>query len=291
MKRFVLLGAAGYIAPRHMQAIKDTGNDLVAIYDPFDSVGVIDRYFPDCYYFQVFERLDRFCHKMQRTGQKIDYVVIASPNHLHDSHCRWALRIGADVICEKPLVLTEKNLDALLEMEKETGNRIYGLYQLRHHPNFKAMKNTVKDKGNEVYINYATPRGNWYHFSWKGDVRKSGGVETNIGCHLFDVCSALFGSPKGYEIAYSGNDGGEGFLFFDNANVMYQLSVSASEPKRVFNINGLPFSFDSGFADLHTEVYKTILEGKADGIEEHRYAVRICEQIRKVNNGEKGCFE
>lgn len=290
MKNFVLIGAAGYIAPRHMQAIKDTGNNLLAIYDPFDSVGVIDRYFPDCFYFQDFERFDRYCYKAQRTGTPIDYVSIASPNYLHDPHCRWALRIGANAICEKPLVLSEKNLDAILAMEEETGKKVYGLYQLRYHPNFKAMQNVVKESGNEVNINYSTPRGCWYHFSWKGITGRSGGIETNIGCHLFDVCTALFGKYDDFRLREAEHGYSQGVLFFKNAIVSYRLSVTDQEPKRVFEINGIPFHFDSGFTDLHTEVYQNILNGDGIDIAQYRYSIRLCEHIRRAKENWKRKF-
>ena len=280
MKNFILLGAAGYVAPRHMKAIKDVGGNLLAIADPHDSVGVIDQHFSNCNYFQDFERLDRYCYKLLTEGIKIDYVSICSPNYLHDAHCRWALRLGADAICEKPLVLSERNLDALINLQKDTGHTVYGVYQLRYHPNFIAMKNAIKEEDNKVEINYSTPRGNWYYFSWKGQVGKSGGVETNIGCHLFDVCTALFGSPQDFRVIDVGAGHSSGVLFFADAQVQYDLSVRGDSPNRVFKINDIPFAFDSGFVDLHTHVYESILSGHSIPIEEYRPSIRICEKIR-----------
>jgi len=281
MKNFILIGAAGYIAPRHIQAIKDTGNNLIAIYDPHDSVGIIDRYFPECLYFSDFDRLDRHVYSLLRQGQKIDYVSIASPNYLHDAHCRWSLRIGADAICEKPLVLSENNIDALLDLEKETGNRVYGLYQLRYHDNTEKIFDAIKsDSLNIVNIDYKTPRGNWYQYSWKGDRRKSGGVETNIGCHLFDICSYFFGEHKNINILESEFNYSVGTLEFDNAKITWTLSTKQGEPKRVFNVNGTDISFDSGFTDLHTKVYQKILDGQGISIENHRESIKICNYIR-----------
>ena len=270
-----------------MKAIKDVGGNLLAVCDPHDSVGVVDQYFSNCNYFQDFERLDRYCYKLTRAGTKIDYVCIASPNYLHDPHCRWALRLGADAICEKPLVLTERNLDALIDMENETGGKVHGLYQLRHHPNFIAMKNAIQPTDNKVEIKYCTPRGNWYYFSWKGHVGKSGGIETNIGCHLFDVCSALFGDSQYFRITDVGVGYSSGVLFFDNAEVHYELSVCTGGARRLFKINDIPFAFDSGFTDLHTHVYESILSGHSILIEEYRPSIRICEKIRKAQKSWK----
>ena len=277
---FGMFGAAGYVAPRHLKAIKDVGGNLLAIHDPHDSVGIIDSYFPDCKYFKEFERLDRYCHKLLTEGTKIDYVAIASPNYLHDSHCMWALRLGANAICEKPLVLNEKNLDALIALEELTGKRVYGLYQLRYHPETEKIKNNLQSH-NEVIIDYRTPRGAWYDFSWKGYVRKSGGLETNIGCHLFDLCITLFGTPN-RNVFYGGDDrASSGKLEFNNANVHWNLSTEKGLPKRQFTVNGEAYAFDSGFTDLHTLVYQEILNGNGFSIEEARPSIQLCEAIRR----------
>ena len=277
---FVMFGAAGYVAPRHLKAIKEVGVNPLATHDPHDSVGVIDSYFPDCEYFKEFERLDRHCHKLLRQGTTIDYVAIASPNYLHDAHCMWALRLGANAICEKPLVLSERNLDALLALEGQTGKRVYGLYQLRYHPETENIKNNLQSH-NEVIIDYKTPRGAWYDFSWKGDVRKSGGLETNIGCHLFDLCVVLFGEPK-RSVFFGGTDRrSSGKIDFDIATVEWRLSTELGRPKRQFTVNGDAYAFDSGFADLHTLVYQEILNGNGFSIEEARPSIQLCEAIRR----------
>ncbi len=200
MKNFALIGAAGFIAPRHLKAIKDTGNNLVAALDKFDSVGVIDSYFPDADFFTEFERFDRHIDKIKREGKKIDFVSICTPNYLHDSHIRFGLRHGADVICEKPLVLNPWNVDALLEIEKETGKNVYNIFQLRLHPSIIELKQRIangpKDKIYEIDLTYITSRGNWYQTSWKGDVQKSGGIATNIGVHFYDMLGWVFGDLK-----------------------------------------------------------------------------------------------
>ena len=262
MSRFALIGPAGYIAPRHMKAIKDVGGELVAALDPHDSVGVLDSYFPDCSFFTEFERFDRHCEKLRREGKGVNYVSICSPNYLHDAHMRFALRIGADAICEKPLVLNERNLDAIKALEEETGYRVWGVYQLRYHPEVRRMKDFVDLRPGtfDVEIDYRTPRGRWYAHSWKGNIEKSGGVETNIGCHLFDIVAYLFGIKE----------------------VDWNLSIEPGEPKRLFKINGDPFDLNGGFNDLHTEVYRQILAGNGIGIEDVRESVRICETIRNT---------
>ena len=277
---FILLGAAGYVAPRHMKAIKDTGNNLIAIYDPFDSVGIIDSYFPECRYFRDFERLDRYCHKQQRLGISIDFVSIASPNHFHDSQCRWALRLGANVICEKPLVLSTHNFNGLMELQEETNRKIYGLYQLRYFSFIDKIKECLHISNNTIDIKYCAPRGEWYPYSWKGDISKSGGVETNIGCHFFDLCSDLFiGTPEFCQ--YEGfTYGSKGILVYPGDNVVcWDLSVKG-KPGRVFTVNGQDFTFNSGFADLHTEVYRCILSGEGVPFINHKRSIEICEKIR-----------
>ena len=275
MIKFALIGAAGYIAPRHMKAIKDVGGELVVALDPHDSVGVLDSYFPDCAFFTEFERFDRHCEKLRREGQGVDYVSICSPNYLHDAHCRFAMRIGADAICEKPLVLNERNLDALKALEEETGRRVWGVYQLRYHSEVQRMKEFVDTRSDNyaVEIDYQTPRGKWYYHSWKGQMEKSGGVETNIGCHLFDITSYLFG-----ELKY---DHDRESLWSENATVEWCLSIRKGDPRRFFKINREYFDLNGGFTELHTEVYRQILAGNGIGIEDVRESVRICEAIRQ----------
>jgi len=276
---------AGYIAPRHTKAIKDVGGNLLAFIDPCDSVGWIDNYFPQARYFSEFERFDRYADKLQRQGVKIDYCVIVTANYLHDANCRWALRNGMNAICEKPLVTHEHNLDALLELEKETDHKVWGLYQLRYHPEVQRMKDLVITYWDEpaiVNIDYRTPRGKWYGYSWKNDIEKSGGLATNIGCHLFDVCAYLFGKCESIKVERLFKDLVSGVLTFGRAKVNWTLSTQQGESRRVFEVNGRPFDLNSGFADLHTKVYQEILAGNGVGIEDVRESTRICEAIRNT---------
>src|SRR5882762_7774575 len=233
MKNFALIGAAGYIAPRHMKAIKETGNTLVAALDKFDSVGIIDSHFPQADFFTEFERFDRHIDKLRRQGRKIDYVSICSPNYLHDSHIRFALRHGADAICEKPLVLNPWNLDALTEIEKETGKRVYTILQLRLHPVIQQLKKEIdlaaKDKHFNVNLTYITSRGGWYHHSWKGDESKSGGIATNIGIHFFDMLIWIFGGVKENILEKITDDRASGRLKLERANVKWFLSIDAED--------------------------------------------------------------
>jgi UDP-N-acetyl-2-amino-2-deoxyglucuronate dehydrogenase len=229
MKNFALIGASGYIAPRHMKAIKETGNDLVAAYDPFDSVGIIDSYFPKADFFVEFERFDRHIDKLRRKGTKVDFVSICSPNYLHDSHIRFGLRNNADVICEKPLVLNPWTFDALEEIEKETGKQVYNVLQLRLHPSIIALKEKVAKADNkEKYdfdLTYITSRGNWYYTSWKGDVSKSGGIATNIGVHFFDMLSWIFGDVQQNIVHVHTHDTAAGYLEFNKARIRWFLSI------------------------------------------------------------------
>ena len=297
MKRFALIGAAGYIAPRHMKAIKDTGNNLVAALDKCDSVGIIDHYFPEADFFTEFERFDRHIDKLKRKGKPIDYVSICSPNYLHDAHIRWALRIGADAICEKPLVLNPWNLDALEELEKETGRKVWNILQLRVHPNVLKLKEKVEKNPNKIYeidLLYLTGRGKWYFYSWKGDLRKSGGVATNIGIHFFDMLIWIFGKVKHFEVHYSDPiKKMAGYLELEKAKVRWFLSVDlkdlpeevVKQGKRTYRsllIEGEEFNFDSGFTDLHTEVYRKILEGKGFGISDARPSIELVYQLRNA---------
>jgi len=297
-KNFALIGAAGYIAPRHLQAIKDTGNTLVAALDKSDSVGVLDKYFPDARFFTEFERFDRHAEKLRRQGPEkaIDYVSICSPNYLHDAHIRFALRIGADAICEKPLVLNPWNIDALREFEHETGKRIWTVLQLRLHPSIIALKEKVEkeksEKKYEIDLTYITSRGRWYSVSWKGDFHKSGGVATNIGIHFFDMLLWIFGSPKHQEVHLSTPEKASGFLELEKARVRWFLSLDHSDlppeavtaGKRTFRaltIDGQAIEFSDGFADLHTAVYRETLAGKGFGLDDSLPSIQLAHDIRK----------
>jgi UDP-N-acetyl-2-amino-2-deoxyglucuronate dehydrogenase len=297
MKRFALIGAAGYIAPRHMKAIKDTGNDLVAAFDPYDGVGIMDSYFPDAEYFTEFERFDRHIDKLRRQGNPIDYISICSPNYLHDAHIRFGLRNGCDVICEKPLVLNPWNIDSLNEIEIETGKKVYTILQLRLHPSIIALKEKVatspKDKVFEVNLKYMTSRGKWYHRSWKGDVAKSGGIATNIGVHFFDMLGWVFGELKENTVYELNDDTASGRLRFEKANVEWFLSIDydqipeeiKQQGKRTFrtlNMEGEEIEFSDGFTELHTNSYKGILNGEGYGVLDTKKAIEIVSEIRSM---------
>lgn len=297
MKNFALIGAAGYIAPRHLKAIKDTGNKLIAAYDKFDSVGIIDSFFPETAFFTELELFDRHCTKIKSTSEKLDFVSICTPNYLHDSHMRYSLRLGTDVICEKPLVLNPWNLDALTKIEQETGHKIYTILQLRLHPSIIALKqkieNAPKDKIFDIDLTYITSRGNWYYTSWKGDVRKSGGVATNIGVHFYDMLQWIFGKVKQNIVHISSHDRCAGYLELQKARVRYFLSINADnlpenavqgEKKtyRTINIDGEQFEFSQGFTELHTESYKQILEGKGFGVKDTYESIKIVHEIRNA---------
>jgi UDP-N-acetyl-2-amino-2-deoxyglucuronate dehydrogenase len=297
MKNFALIGAAGYIAPRHLQAIKDTGNNLVAALDRFDSVGIMDSYFPKADFFTEFERFDRHIDKLKRIGQKIDYVSICSPNYLHDSHIRFALRNQADAICEKPLVLNPWNVDALAEIEKETGKRVYTILQLRLHPNIQALKKKVEEtKGDKIFevdLNYITSRGKWYFHSWKGEEMKSGGIATNIGIHFFDMLLWVFGSVKKSHVSAYEADHAAGTLDLERARINWSLSINEdhlpaeikSKGKRTYRslkMDGEEIEFSDGFTELHTMSYKKILAGRGFGLEEARPSIKLAYQLRQT---------
>ncbi|MFD1316077.1 Gfo/Idh/MocA family protein [Namhaeicola litoreus] len=306
MKNFAMIGAAGYIAPRHMKAIKETGNDLVAAMDKFDSVGVIDSYFPNASFFTEFERFDRHIDKLKRTGHQLDYVSICSPNYLHDAHIRFALRQGADAICEKPLVLNPWNMDALALIEKETGHKIYNILQLRVHPSIIALKEKIengpKNKVYDIDLTYLTSRGKWYYTSWKGDLSKSGGIATNIGVHFFDMLSWIFGSLKKNTVHINTHDRSAGFLEFEKARVRWFLSINfdllpddvkakGQTTYRSITIEGEELEFSGGFTDLHTTSYADILHGKGYGLEAPRQAIEIVHTIRvSTPIGQKGDY-
>ncbi len=306
MKNFALIGAAGYIAPRHLKAIKDTGNNLVAAYDPFDSVGVLDSYFPHADFFVEFERFDRHIEKLKRQGTQIDYVSICSPNYLHDAHIRFGLRHGADVICEKPLVLNPWNVDALEEIEQETGKNVYTILQLRLHPSVIALKEKAdkaeKGKKFDVNLKYITSRGNWYHYSWKGDINKSGGIATNIGVHFFDMLTWVFGDILENNVRFHESSRAGGELKLEKANVKWHLSIDENDlpedvrnaGKRTFRsimIDDESFEFSEGFTDLHTICYQKILNGEGFALSESKKAIEVVHSIREENKIKKNSFD
>lgn len=299
LKRFALIGAAGYVAPRHLKAISDTGNVLVAAMDPNDSVGVLDSWFPDTAFFTEFERFDRHVDKLRRgsTGSEVQFVSICSPNYLHDSHVRFGLRSGAHVICEKPLVLNPWNIDGLLEIERETGQKAYTILQLRLHPSIQALRETVlKEKRNtkhDVDLTYITGRGKWYLHSWKGDVKRSGGIATNIGVHFFDMLSFIFGELQECIVQYASDTKAGGYLEYAGARVRWFLSVDVDdlpepavrERQRTFRsitIDGVEVEFSGGFGDLHTRSYQEVLEGRGFGLEDNRAAIETVRRIRTM---------
>jgi UDP-N-acetyl-2-amino-2-deoxyglucuronate dehydrogenase len=294
-KNFGIIGIAGYIAVRHLHAIKETGNNLLASLDKFDSVGRIDSYFPDSDFFVEFERFDRHFDKLKRIGTKVDYVSICSPNYLHDSHIRFALRHQAEAICEKPIVLNPWNVDALQEIENETGHKIFTVLQLRLHPKILELKNKImngpKDKIYDIDMTYITSRGNWYSISCKGDTQKSGGVATNIGIHFFDMLIWIFGQPLKNIVHLSEPHKAAGYLELENARIRWFLSIDFNDipdsvkttGKRTYRsitVNGEEIEFSEGFSDLHTQTYKEILAGKGFGLKEARPSVETVYTIR-----------
>jgi UDP-N-acetyl-2-amino-2-deoxyglucuronate dehydrogenase len=296
MKKFALIGAAGFVAPRHMKAIKETGNTLVAALDKHDNVGILDSYFPNADFFTEFERFDRHLDKLKRKDGKVDYISICSPNYLHDSHIRFALRYGANAICEKPLVLNPWNVDAIAEIEKETGKRVYTILQLRLHPVIIALREKIlqgpKNKAYDVDLRYITSRGHWYHSSWKGDVSKSGGIATNIGIHFFDMLIWIFGKVKANHIKSHTSSSAEGYLELEKARVNWFLSIDVNDVPdnvrskgartyRSLKIENEEIEFSEGFTDLHTASYREILEGRGFGIQDAKDSIEVVHDIRK----------
>jgi UDP-N-acetyl-2-amino-2-deoxyglucuronate dehydrogenase len=303
-KNFAVIGAAGYVAPKHMKAIKETGNVLVAALDKSDSVGILDSFSYDVSFFTEFERFDRHAEKRRTADEKtkIDYVSICSPNYLHDAHIRFALRIGAHAICEKPLVLNPWNLDATQLMEQETGKKVYTVLQLRVHPSIIALKSRLAEeksgKKHLIDLTYITSRGKWYFHSWKGDIAKSGGIATNIGIHFFDMLIWLFGKVQYQEVHLAESRKMAGFIELDNAVVRWFLSVDHNDLPEQARTGGVPtyrsitidnreIEFSGGFADLHTLVYKDIMEGNGYGIEDARPSLNLVSSIRNTNPGIK----
>ncbi|MBU3010346.1 Gfo/Idh/MocA family oxidoreductase [Polaribacter vadi] len=303
MKNFALIGAAGYIAPRHLQAIKETNNTLIAALDKFDSVGIMDRYFPKADFFVEFERFDRHIEKLKRNGIHLDYVSICTPNYLHDSHIRMALRRGADAICEKPLVLNPWNIDALKDIEKESGQKINTILQLRLHPSIIALKNKV-DAANsnqkyEVDLTYITSRGRWYDISWKGDESKSGGIATNIGVHFYDMLSWIFGAVQENIVHLRTQNKASGYLEFEKARVRWFLSIDENSlPEAVkqkgqrtyrsITVNEEEIEFSSGFTELHNRSYEEIIKGNGFGLVDSEESIKIVHDIRNLTILKKG---
>lgn len=297
---FAIIGVAGYIAPRHLKAIKETGNRLLVAVDKSDSVGIIDSFFPSASFFTEFERFDRHVEKLKREGEgnRVHYVSICSPNYLHDAHIRFALRVQADAICEKPLVLNPWNVEALAEIEKETGRKINTILQLRLHPAIAGLREAIlkqqKDKTHDVELTYITGRGSWYYFSWKGDDEKSGGVATNIGIHFFDMLTWIFGKALSSRLHLSEPGRAAGYLELERARVRWFLSLdtadlpeeAARSGKRTFRsikIDGKELEFSEGFTDLHTRSYEEILKGRGFGLADARASVEIAHDIRHAS--------
>lgn len=297
MKNFAIIGVGGYIAPRHLKAIKETGNRLVSAYDRCDSVGIIDSFFPDAAFFTEQELFDRHNSLLKGRGEALDYVSVCTPNYLHDAHTRYGLRLGADVICEKPIVLNPWNIDGLERVEQETGHKAYTILQLRLHPSVVALREKVMaDKSGKVYdvdLTYITSRGNWYYASWKGDERKSGGVATNIGVHFYDMLSWIFGEVTKNVVHVASHDRVAGFLEMKKARVCYFLSINADtlpeevrgagqRTYRAIHVDGEEFEFSEGFTELHTKSYERILSGRGFRISEARDSIQIVHDIRNA---------
>lgn len=293
-KTYALIGAAGYIAPRHMHAIKDTGGTLVAAMDPADSVGQMDSYFPDARFFVEFERFDRHIDKLRRRGERIDYMSICSPNYLHDAHVRFALRSDANAICEKPLALNPWNIDGLQEMEQSTGKTVNTILQLRLHPSIIALKEKIEasgqDRMHEVDLTYITSRGRWYYVSWKGDEHKSGGIATNIGVHFYDMLTFVFGALKENYVHHRAVDCASGYLQYEKARVRWFLSINRRDlPQNIppgqttfrsISIDGDELEFSGGFTDLHTRSYEEILCNNGFTLEDVRPSIETVSHIR-----------
>jgi UDP-N-acetyl-2-amino-2-deoxyglucuronate dehydrogenase len=296
MKRFALIGAAGYIADRHMKAIKETGNELVCASDRFDVMGRIDSYFPDAEFFLEHENLDKYIDDLRMAGKPIDMVSICTPNYMHPSHIRFALRNGADAICEKPLVIYPEDMHIIKDIEAETGKRVFTVLQLRYHPAILALKKQIDEAGDKMYdidLSYITTRGKWYLKSWKGDTKKSGGVATNIGIHFFDMITWIFGRVKENTVHVYNPDKAAGFLQLEKARVRWFLSLDYRDlPKiaidkgartfRSITVNGKEIEFSGGFTDLHTVTYQNILNGNGFGIDDARESIELTDHVRNA---------
>jgi UDP-N-acetyl-2-amino-2-deoxyglucuronate dehydrogenase len=298
MKNFAIIGVGGYIAPRHLKAIKETGNNLLVALDKSDSVGIMDSYFPKADFFTEPERFERHVYKLQHgSGEKLDIFSICTPNYLHDAHIRMALLNGADAICEKPLVLNPWNIDALTELEKETGHKIYNILQLRLHPAIIELKKKIEagdpNKIYDVDLTYITSRGKWFHYSWKGDIAKSGGLATNIGIHFFDMLQYIFGKKRMLVVHHRDNHVVSGYLELEHARVRWFLSVDSEylpedikakgqTTYRSIQIAGDELEFTGGFTDLHTESYKNILTGNGFGLDQAKPSIEMVHFIRNA---------
>lgn len=297
MKYFAIIGVGGYVAPRHLKAIKETGNRLLSAYDKCDSVGILDSYFPEASFFTEQELFDRHNSLLKEQGRRLDYVSVCTPNYLHDAHTRYGLRLGADVICEKPVVLNPWNIDALEKVERETGHHAYTILQLRLHPSVIALKQMVQqapdDHIYDIDLTYITSRGNWYYSSWKGDVHKSGGVATNIGVHFYDMLTWIFGDVLENVVHVASHDRVAGFLLLRKARVRYFLSINADHlpaparqeglrTYRTIMVDGREFAFSQGFTELHTLSYQKILAGEGFSISEARSSIQIVHDIRNA---------
>ncbi|MBP5547701.1 MAG: Gfo/Idh/MocA family oxidoreductase [Bacteroidales bacterium] len=297
MKNFAIIGVGGYVAPRHLKAIKETGNRLLSAYDRSDSVGILDSYFPDAAFFTEQELFDRHNSLLKGRGEALDYISVCTPNYLHDAHTRYGLRLGADVICEKPVVLNPWNIDGLERVERETGHKAYTILQLRLHPSVVALRKKImngqKDRIYDVDLTYITSRGNWYFASWKGDARKSGGVATNIGVHFYDMLTWIFGPVSRNVVHVASHDRVAGFLQLQQARVRYFLSINADNlPQearqrglrtyRTIHVDGVEFEFSEGFTELHTRSYEEILAGRGFSISEARESIQIVHDIRNA---------
>jgi len=298
LKNFAIIGVGGYVAPRHLKAIKETGNRLLSAYDRSDSVGIMDSFFPDAAFFTEQELFDRHNSRLKERGMAIDYVSVCTPNYLHDAHSRYGLRLGADVICEKPVVLNPWNIDALERVEQETGRRVYTILQLRLHPSVMALKARVesapRDKVFDVDLTYITSRGVWYYVSWKGDEHKSGGVATNIGVHFYDMLQWIFGPVQRTVVHVASHDRVAGYLELERARVRYFLSINAEtlpdearklgvRTWRTILVDGESFEFSDGFTDLHTKSYEQILAGKGFSLSEARPCIQMVHDIRNAH--------
>tara|TARA_B100000242_G_scaffold117764_1_gene82319 strand:- start:13103 stop:13996 length:894 start_codon:yes stop_codon:yes gene_type:complete len=297
MKNFIIIGASGYIAPRHMKAIKETGNNLIAAFDPYDGIGIMDSFFPEASFFTEFERFDRYLDMIKRNGQQIDYVCVCSPNYLHDAHIRFGLKLGCDVICEKPIVLNPWNINSLIQVEKESSNKVHAILQLRLHPSIISLKDRIikssSDKIFNIDLKYITSRGKWYHHSWKGDYDKSGGILSNIGIHFFDMLIWIFGDVIDLKKEFEDKSTAKGVIVLEKAKVNWFLSVDYENiPKdvkdeglrtyRSLKIGDDEIEFSTGFTDLHTQSYEKILNNQSFSLKDTYKAIELVSKLREI---------
>ncbi len=291
-KKFAIIGASGFVAPRHMKAIHDTGNQLLAAYDPFDSIGILDKFFPKTHFFVEFERFDRYLDKLRIQNKKINFISICSPNYLHDSHIRFSLRSGSNVICEKPIVINPWNLDSILKMSQENKKNVFTILQLRHLPNITKLKNDEENSKiiSDIDLTYITGRGNWYYNSWKGDESKSGGILLNIGIHFFDLLCWIYGKVESTKIHIRKKDFAAGIINFKNARVRWFLSLNfdhlntkVKNKQNTFKeliVNGKKIDLNKGFENLHTISYEKILCNKGYQINDTEDSIRTVYELK-----------